>query len=87
MSPERKKVPERTNNTDHRELFDIWSRTSEDEKGELIARLLDNTSWWHEWAISDSLAFNWIKTRFEKAGLPWTPSVTAKTAKHQKPSG
>ena len=59
--------------TQRAEILDAWSQVPEDERGELVARLLDLSNSWHEWAISDNFILAWLKTKFGNAGLTWPP--------------
>lgn len=82
-----KELSELTVGEASRELLDRWSRIPEDEKGKLIAQLLNETFSWNDWAVSDNFALTWLKIHFEKADVTWTPKATVATARKLELSG
>jgi len=57
-------------------VLSLWQEVPEKEKGELIARLLDNTESWHQYAITDGIALSWLKAMFEHAELSFLPKTS-----------
>jgi len=62
-----------TNDSARSDLIEAWSSIPDDERGELIAELLDMSDQWHNWAISDSFILGWLHAKFANAGVSWPP--------------
>lgn len=54
------------------QVLTLWQEVPENAKGELIARLLDNTYMWHQFAVTEGIALSWLKAKFEAVGIPFT---------------
>lgn len=57
-------------------VLSLWQEVPEEEKGELIARLLDSTESWHQFAVTEGVALSWLKAKFEGAGLSFLPKTS-----------
>lgn len=52
-------------------VLTLWQEVPEKSKGELVARLLDKTEMWHQYAVTEAIALSWLKAKFETAGIPF----------------
>ncbi len=50
-------------------LIELWEEIPEENQGEMIARLLDQTQAWHSYAISEPFAMSWLRANFNSAGV------------------
>lgn len=53
------------------QVLTIWQDVPEMVKGKLIAKLLDRTELWHQFAVTENIALGWLKAKFENAGIPF----------------
>jgi hypothetical protein len=59
-------------------ILDEWNKLSEQEKSQLLPRLLYGIRAWHAWSLSDRTRLEWLETQFRKAGIPFHENSLAR---------